>query len=110
MKALTIEIKRILTFVLVFLILLADLRAGKLCELTGDASCVCSFCDTGGPPQYNQTDRSGDSMLQQQFDLALDDPSNLPPRSKATSNINKPDPREFVFRFSILKHSLGLKL
>lgn len=99
MKALTIETKHILTFVLVFLILLADLPAGKLCELTGDASCVCSFCDTGSPPQYTQTDRSGDSTLQQQFDLALDDPSNLPPRSKAMSNINKPDPRELCSDF-----------
>lgn len=53
-------------------------------ELHGPAS--------GSPPQYTQTDRSGDSTLQQQFDLALDDPSNLPPRSKAMSNINKPDP------------------
>ena len=34
-------------------------------------------------------------------DLALDDPSNLPTNEnpQAMSNINKGNPREFVFRF-----------
>ena len=45
-------------------------------------------------------------MLQQQVDLALDDPSNLsptenPPRNEAISNINKDDPREFEFQNSL---------
>jgi len=50
----------------------------------------------GNPPQYNQTERLGGSMLQQ-VDLALDDPSNLPAtenplRNEAMSNINKHEP------------------
>ena len=59
---------------------------------------MCLFiCDTGNPPQYNQTERSGDSML----DLALDDPANLPhiENPQAMSNMNKDDPREFLLQF-----------
>lgn len=58
------------------------------------------ICDIGNPPQYNQTERPGDSML----DLGLDDPFNLPhtENPQAMSNMNKDDPREFVLQFPVL--------